>query len=141
MSKQPLSLTIGALANAAGVNVETIRYYQRKQLLDKPERLDREIRRYGLNDVARVKFIKAAQRLGFTLDEIDALLKLDDGTHCNEARGMAEQKLSDVRSKLRSLLQIETALATMVAECCATTGTIVCPLITSLQSDSGLLVK
>ena len=141
MPNPPLSLTIGALANTAGVNVETIRFYQRKRLLDKPKRLAGEIRRYRLEDVARVRFIKASQRLGFTLDEIHGLLRLDDGAHCNEARAMAEQKLGDVRSKLRSLLQIEAALATMIAECCATSGQIACPLITSLQSDSGSLVK
>lgn len=137
MANRPLSLTVGALANAAGVNVETIRFYQRKKLLDKPKRQGGEIRRYRLTDVARVRFVKAAQRLGFSLDEVAVLLKLEDGTHCGEARVMAEQKLSDVRSKLLNLRQMEVALEGLVADCCATKGTVGCPLIVSLHSSEG----
>src|SRR5260370_12711116 len=73
------NLTIGTFAKAAGVNVETIRFYQRKKLLLAPERPYGKIRHYGEADVARVKFVKAAQRLGFSLDEIAELLKLEDG--------------------------------------------------------------
>ena len=72
------SFTIRGMAVAAGVSVETIRFYQRKGLLATPRRSHGEIRRYGLKDIARVKFVKAAQRLGFSLHEIVALLKLDD---------------------------------------------------------------
>ncbi|WP_282373645.1 MerR family transcriptional regulator, partial [Pseudomonas sp. PS02290] len=87
------SLTIGAFAKAAGVNVETIRFYQRKGLLPEPDKPYGSIRRYGEADVARVKFVKSAQRLGFSLDEVAGLLRLDDGAHCDEARVLAEQKL------------------------------------------------
>jgi MerR family mercuric resistance operon transcriptional regulator len=80
------SLTIGAFAKAAGVNVETIRFYQRKGLLPEPDKPYGSIRRYGEADVARVKFVKSAQRLGFSLDEVAGLLRLDDGAHCDEAR-------------------------------------------------------
>ena len=135
MSQTPLALSIGAFAAAAGVNVETIRFYQRKGLLDTPQRQHGEMRRYRPSDAARVKFVKAAQRVGFSLDEIRALLKLDDGTHCDEARAMAEQKLTDVRSKLTSLRQIEVALEGLVTDCCATKGKAACPLIASLHSD------
>ena len=135
MVNAPLNLSIGAVADAAGVNVETIRFYQRKGLLDTPERHHGEMRRYRPSDVARVKFVKAAQRLGFSLDEIRALLKLDDGSHCDEARAMAEQKLADVRSKLVNLRQLEVALAALVTDCCATKRTVTCPLIASLRSD------
>jgi len=79
--------------------------------------------------------VKAAQRLGFSLDEIRALLKLDDGSHCDEARAMAEQKLGDVRSKLVNLRQMEVALEGLVTDCCATKGKVACPLIASLRSD------
>ena len=130
-----LNLSIGGVADAAGVNVETIRFYQRKGLLDTPERHHGEMRRYRPSDVARVKFVKAAQRVGFSLDEIRALLKLDDGSHCDEARAMAEQKLGDVRSKLTHLRQIEVALEGLVTDCCATRRTVTCPLIASLHSD------
>lgn len=95
------SLTIGAFAKAAGVNVETIRFYQRKGLLPEPDKPYGSIRRYGEADVARVKFVKSAQRLGFSLDEVAGLLRLDDGAHCDEARVLAEQKLEDVRGNSR----------------------------------------
>ena len=134
MPEQPNNVSIGAMATAAGVKIETIRFYQRKGLLATPARQHGEIRRYGLKDIARVKFVKAAQRLGFSLDEIAALLKLDDGAHCDEARAMAEHKLRDVRAKLLDLQRMEAALDALVADCCATQGTVMCPLIATLQS-------
>ena len=138
MPEQPNNVSIGAMATAAGVNIETIRFYQRKGLLATPARQHGEIRRYGLKDIARVKFVKAAQRLGFSLDEIAALLKLDDGAHCDEARAMAEHKLRDVRAKLLDLRRMESALDALVADCCATRGTVMCPLIATLQSEDGV---
>lgn len=129
------NLTIGAVADAAGVNVETIRFYQRKGLLPEPEKPYGSIRRYARAEVARVGFIKAAQRLGFSLDEIAGLLTLDDGTHCDEARDLAEQKLADVRAKLADLRRIESVLAAVVRDCCATRGRVSCPLISTLQQQ------
>ena len=133
MGLQTDTLSIGAFAEAAGVNVETIRFYQRKGLLPEPDRPNGSIRRYGEADVARVRFVKSAQRLGFSLDEVDGLLTLDDGAHCDEARQLAEQKLVDVRSRLADLLRIESVLATLVDDCCASHGTVSCPLIAALQ--------
>lgn len=129
------SLTIGAFAKAAGVNVETIRFYQRKGLLAEPDKPYGSIRRYGEADVARVRFVKSAQRLGFSLDEVAGLLRLDDGAHCDEARVLAEQKLEDVREKLADLQRIESVLAQLVDDCCASQGTVSCPLIVSLQAS------
>lgn len=128
------NLTIGAFARTTGVNIETIRFYQRKGLLPEPDRLYGSIRRYGSTDVARVKFVKSAQRLGFSLDEVAELLKLEDGTHCDEARTLAEYKLKDVREKLADLRRIESALARLVDDCCASKGTIACPIIAALQA-------
>ncbi|MEO8680602.1 MAG: Hg(II)-responsive transcriptional regulator [Vicinamibacterales bacterium] len=128
------SLTIGALAAAAAVNVETIRYYQRKRLMTEPKRPYGQVRRYGDADVARVKFVKSAQRLGFSLEEIAGLLALDDGTHCDEARVMAEHKLDNVRLKLRDLQRMEAVLKRLVADCCSSRGTISCPLIAALRT-------
>lgn len=127
-------LTIGAFAASAGVNVETIRFYQRKGLLAEPERPYGSIRRYGEAEVSRVKFVKSAQRLGFSLDEIAELLRLEDGTHCREARGLAERKLRDVHEKLGDLRRIEAALGTLVESCRAARGTISCPLISALHT-------
>ena len=135
MERRASSLPIGAVAAAAGVNVETIRFYQRKGLLSKPTRRYGQIRRYGESDVARIQFVKSAQRLGFSLEEIAGLLRLEDGTHCNEARAMAEQKLDDVHAKLRDLRRMESALRRLVADCCATRGRIACPLIAALRSQ------
>lgn len=131
------SLTIGAFAQAAGVNVETIRFYQRKGLLSEPDKPLGSIRRYGDSDVARVRFIKSAQQLGFSLDEIAELLRLHDGTHCVEARTLAEHKLIGVRQKLADLTRIESALTGLVEQCCVTTGNVTCPLISALHCGTG----
>jgi MerR family mercuric resistance operon transcriptional regulator len=133
MNELPESLTIGVLADAAGVNVETIRFYQRKGLMQEPDRPLGGIRRYGDSDLARVRFIKSAQRLGFSLDEIAQLLKLEDGSHCTEAREQAEHKLVDVRARLADLQRIEGALQGLVERCCAASGRVQCPLIAALQ--------
>ncbi|MDZ4798781.1 MAG: MerR family transcriptional regulator, partial [Bryobacteraceae bacterium] len=93
-------LTIGGLAEAAGVTVETIRFYQRRDLLAEPLRRYGSVRRYSTVDVGRVRFIKAAQRLGFSLNDIVGLLRLDDGLHCSEAAELAESKLEEVRQNL-----------------------------------------
>ena len=127
-------LTIGTFAAAAGVNVETIRFYQRRGLLPEPVRSYGRIRRYGGADVARVRFVKSAQHLGFSLDEIAGLLQLDDGTHCDEARAAAEHTLANVRGKLADLRRIEKALKQLVHDCCAATGSVRCPLIAALQN-------
>lgn len=128
--------TISGIAQAAGVNVETIRFYQRRGLLAEPPKPPGGIRRYGESEVARVQFIKAAQRLGFSLDEIAQLLQLDDGTQCSEARAIAEHKLDDVRQRIHDLQRMETALARLVDCCAATHGKLNCPLIEALQPAS-----
>ncbi|MCS1061726.1 MerR family DNA-binding protein, partial [Escherichia coli] len=105
------NLTIGVFAKAAGVNVETIRFYQRKGLLREPDKPYGSIRRYGEADVVRVKFVKSAQRLGFSLDEIAELLRLDDGSKFEEASSVAEHKRKDVREKMADLARMETVLS------------------------------
>ena len=134
MNERPKTLTIGALAKAAGVNIETIRVYQRKGLMREPTRPLGGTRRYGDADLARVRFIKSAQRLGFSLDEVADLLKLEDGAHCTEAREQAERKLTDVRAKLADLQRIETVLEELVQRCCAAREEVRCPMIQALQA-------
>ncbi|MGQ0799250.1 MAG: Hg(II)-responsive transcriptional regulator [Pseudomarimonas sp.] len=126
-------LTIGALAKAAGVNVETIRFYQRKRLLPEPTRPLGGIRRYGATDVTRVRFVKSAQRLGFSLGEVGQLLTLEDGTHCTEAAELATLRLADVRARLADLARMEAALSRLVSECNARKGKVSCPLIAALH--------
>src|SRR5258708_11178528 len=95
-------LTIGRLARAAGVNVETVRYYQRRGLVAEPDRPLNSVRRYSEDSVKRIRFIKRAQDLGFTLAELANLLALEDGRSCRETRELAGRKLAIVESRLRS---------------------------------------
>ena len=83
--------------------------------------------------MARVQFVKAAQRLGFSLDEVASLLRLDDGTQCGEARELAERKLAEVSDKLGALQRIEAVLVRMVLDCRRRRGTVFCPLISALR--------
>lgn len=133
MTNSPKGLTIGAFAKAAGVNVETVRFYQRRGLLPEPDKPYGSIRRYNEADVARVRFVKSAQRLGFSLDEIAELLQLEDGTHCSEASALAEYKLKDVRKKLADLKRMERTLTQLVHACHSQPGHVSCPLIAALH--------
>ena len=126
--------TIAWLAREAAVNVETIRFYQRKNLLDEPPRPLGGVRRYTQDDVARVRFIKSAQRIGFTLAEIAVLLQLEDGTHCREAQAIATHKLADVQGgRIDELQRMAAVLQDLVQACGSARGKIKCPLIASLQ--------
>jgi MerR family mercuric resistance operon transcriptional regulator len=129
-------LTIGGVAMEAGVNVETIRFYQRKGLLQEPDRPIRGIRHYGQTDVARVKFIKSAQRLGFSLEEVGQLLHLDDGMQCSAAAQLASRHLVDVRARLQDLNRIEAALTKLLKRCARHRGEVACPLIAALHADA-----
>jgi MerR family mercuric resistance operon transcriptional regulator len=123
------------MAAKAGVNVETIRFYQRKGLLQEPDRPIGGIRHYGQTDVARVKFIKSAQRLGFSLEEIGQLLRLDDGMQCSAAAQLASRHLVDVRARLQDLNRIEAALTKLLRRCARHRGEVACPLIATLYGD------
>jgi MerR family mercuric resistance operon transcriptional regulator len=111
------SLTIGSLAKAASVHVETIRYYQRRGLLREPPRPLNGIRRYGAADVSRLRFIKHAQESGFTLDEIQALLRLSGRPACGASRALAAKKLESVEEKIRTLTRLRRELRAWIAAC------------------------
>ena len=131
-------MTIGGLAKLAGVGVETVRYYQRIGLMSTPARGYGSVRRYNPTSVERLRFIKRAQQLGFTLEEVAHLLRLEDGTHCNEARTLAAHKLAAVEQKLADLQAMRDVLAKLIAACGNRRGTQQsCPLIESLTKDSG----
>jgi MerR family transcriptional regulator, mercuric resistance operon regulatory protein len=130
------SFTIGALAKKAGVNVETIRFYQRRGLLIQPVKPFKGIRHYTERDVQRVRFIKQGQKLGFSLDEILELLSLDDGQHCCEAQEIALRKLALIRERIESLRTMETALSELVESCAGNTGSVTCPIIRALLNVS-----
>lgn len=133
MNKTLDSLTIGGLAKATGVGVETIRFYQRRRLLPEPDRPLGGIRRYDVEDVQRIAFIKSAQQLGFSLDEVADLLKLADSQHCDEARALAEHKLEDVQHRIAELRRMEMALQELIGRCQTNRNEVSCPLIAALQ--------
>jgi MerR family mercuric resistance operon transcriptional regulator len=127
------ALTIGGLAKAAGVHVETIRYYQRRGLIEEPKKPLGGIRRYTDAHGRRIQFIKQSQKLGFTLDEVVDLLALEDGRHCREAEQLGARKLVMVRERKAQLSRIEKALAALVDQCHCNSGRVRCPLITALE--------
>lgn len=127
------SMTIGGLARRAGVNVETIRYYQRLKLLDTPPRPPGGIRRYPEDAAARVTFIKRAQELGFSLAEIRRLLRLGDPQACGTARMLAAEKLALVESRLADLERLGGVLRELIGRCDRNRGKIACPIIESLS--------
>ncbi len=129
-------LTIGTLAKASNVNVETIRYYQRIGLLPTPDRDYGSIRRYTSDSLKRVRFIKRAQRLGFSLDEVARLLGLANDVHCAQTRSLAEKKLAVVDEKMADLATIQDTLRVLIASCAKSTGGQGCPVIDSLVEDS-----
>jgi MerR family mercuric resistance operon transcriptional regulator len=128
-------LTIGKLAAAAGVTIETIRYYQRRGLLDEPPKPFGGQRRYPLDMVKRVRFIKRAQALGFTLSEIGALLGLNEACACAETRDLAVRKLASIEQKMADLAAMRHALGDLVEQCDSGDGGAVCPIINVLARE------
>ena len=126
-------MTIGALARAAGVGVDTVRFYEREGLLPQPARRASGYRQYTAATVQRLRFIRRAKELGFSLDEVAQLLKLDDGTHCHEAAELAALRLADVRARLADLKRMEKALSQLVVACNTHHGQVSCPLIAALH--------
>ena len=126
------TLTIGRVATAAGVNVETIRFYQRLGLLAEPARPLGGVRRYGNEFVARLRFIKRAQQLGFSLAEIQRLMVLEDPRSCGKARSLAAEKLALVEARLADLERMRGVLKDLVARCDLRRGKVACPIIATL---------
>lgn len=129
-------LTIGGLAQAAGVGVETVRFYQHKGLVPEPQRPLGGVRRYGHAEVARIRFIRSAQELGFTLADVARLLTLEEGGACADVRHLAEQKLQVVRKRLADLGRMETALSSLVRRCRTSHGHMRCPIIATLAAST-----
>ena len=128
-------MKIGALAEHTGVHVETIRYYQNLGLMPKPARAHGSVRRYGRDEADRLRFIKRAQGLGFSLDEVKLLLDLSAGEHCAETRTIAEQKRRLVEKKIDDLRGIQVALDKLIRACGTGRRGRGCPNIESLSRD------
>lgn len=125
-------LTIGKLAEAAGVGVETVRFYQRSGLLAEPARPFRGYREYSQADVRRILFIKRAQTLGFNLGDIADLLQLDGPQACRTTHDLTLNKLHLVEDKISGLRSIRLALKQMVRQCELDHETGTCPIIHAL---------
>lgn len=128
-----MNFTIGSLATATAVPVETIRYYQKRGLLAEPLRPPGGIRRYDESYARRLRFIKRAKELGFSLEEIAELLALEDGQHCRAAERLGERKLAVIRQRIEQLRRIEKSLAGLVRQCHGNRGKVQCPLIAALE--------
>ena len=133
---KPHELTIGRLAKAANVGIETIRYYQRQQLLPEPPAKDGAFRHYPVDLVERIRFIKRAQELGFTLSEVGTLLKLDDGTDRRSIRKLASDRLTQIRTKLADLHRMEKALERALHDCEATGPAKPCHIIAACAASA-----
>lgn len=128
-------LTIGTLAERGGANVETIRYYQRRGLLQEPVKPRGGFRHYPLDTANRVRFIKRAQALGFTLEEIAGLLALDEKKACLETRGIAAHKLELIEQKIADLMKMKRALSRLLRACDVSSAGAPCPIIHLLSDD------
>jgi MerR family mercuric resistance operon transcriptional regulator len=126
------TLTIGQIAKEAGVHKETIRYYQSLGLVHEPERLQGAVRRYGLDTVARLNFIKRAQHLGFTLEEVKRLLLLEDGQNCAETRKLAAHKLALIKERIADLNRMRRLLEGLIKQCAQGKRPRACPIIATL---------
>ena len=134
-------MTRGEVAESAVVNPETLRYYERKELIPKPRRSDDGFRLYDESYVDRLRFIKRAQDLGFTLAEIKGLLglRVDDGATCRDVQAQAEEKLDDVKEKIRDLQRIRDALTRLAAACEGGGGpTSDCPILDAMEREDAL---
>jgi Hg(II)-responsive transcriptional regulator len=126
------------VAQQAGVNAQTLRYYERRGLLPDPPRTVGGYRSYGPEAVRRVRFVKRAQELGFSLAEIDVLLHLADGgpESCDAARQLAEHKVAGLDAKIAALQSMRASLRRLIATCASPPAERVCPLLDSLEPDA-----
>jgi MerR family mercuric resistance operon transcriptional regulator len=133
-------LSIGDVAKQANVHTETLRYYERRGLLARPPRSTSNYRLYAAETVRRVRFIKGAQELGFSLREIQELLSLraEPKTSCEDIRERAEAKITDIEAKIRSLQAMKRALAKLVIECSGSGPISECPILESFDSSKGV---
>ena len=131
------SLTIGQLAKQADVGVETVRFYERKGLLEEPDRRPSGYRQYDEGVVRRLKFIRRAKELGFTLKEIKELLslKIDPSTTCADVKQRAETKIEDIEGKIRTLQRMKRSLVKVTKSCSGSGPTSECPILDAIETN------
>ncbi len=135
METRDAGLTIGRLAQAGGVSVETVRFYERRGLITRPPCPAVGIRRYPEDTLRRLQFIKQAQSLGFTLQEIHEMLALraDDPAACGEMQHLATEKLALLRAKMNRLRAMESVLESLVADCRHARKGSACPILAAVE--------
>ncbi|MDO9236240.1 MAG: Hg(II)-responsive transcriptional regulator [Aquabacterium sp.] len=131
-------LTIGKVAAAAAVNVETIRFYQRRGLLTEPPKSLGGFRYYDQATIARVRFVKRAQALGFSLEEVMGLLALEQSNACGPTHDAAVRKLQLVEERITDLKRIRSTLKNLVQQCEAGPAAVCCPIIESLAHSASI---
>ncbi|GAD83342.1 MerR family transcriptional regulator [Nocardia asteroides NBRC 15531] len=127
----------GELAAQAGVNAQTLRYYERRGLLARPPRSAAGYRSYPVEAVVTVRFVKRAQDLGFTLDEIEELLQLADGgpADCDAARALAQDRATQLAQRIADLQRMQRSLAELITTCELPRDQRRCPILTSLNEE------
>lgn len=130
----PTSMTIGEVADRSDVNVQTIRYYERRGLLPAPPRSSSGYRQYDAHNVVRIRFIKRAQALGFSLNDISELLdlRIDPSSNCEEVLAHAEIKLRDIDEKIEALRRMRRSLDSLAGACRDRRTTGECPILEAL---------
>ncbi len=130
-----MSLLISQVARQAGVGVETVRFYERKGLVTQPQKMGGSFRRYPAETVRRIRFIKRAKELGFTLKEVKELLALraTPGARCEKVRKRAQAKMEDIDEKMETLKAMRKALSKLLKECSGQAPITDCPLLESLE--------
>jgi MerR family mercuric resistance operon transcriptional regulator len=130
-------LTIGQVAKRTGIGVETVRFYERKGLLEEPARRPSGYRQFDEGIVARLRFVRRAKELGFTLKEIKELLslKLDPSTTCADVKSRAEVKIEDIEQRIRTLQRMKRALAKLTKACSGRGKTSDCPILDALDNE------
>jgi len=131
---QKPDFTIGQLAAAADVNVETIRYYQRRGLIQEPKKPKQGFRKYPYKTLETILFIKRAQQLGFSLLEISELIELGDG-HCSDVRQRAEMKRDRIHKQIQDLQALQKTLTTLINTCRSGKGMGKCPIVETLLNN------
>jgi MerR family mercuric resistance operon transcriptional regulator len=133
-------LTIGQVARQAGVGIETVRFYEREGLLEEPQRRPSGYRQFDEATVDRLRFIRRAKELGFTLKEVKELLslRLDPTTTCADVKGRAETKIADIEARIESLKRIKRALVKLTRACSGNGATSDCPILDALDREGDL---
>jgi MerR family mercuric resistance operon transcriptional regulator len=129
------TLSIGQVARHVGIGVETVRFYERQGLLEKPPRNKSGYRQFSLQAVSHLRFIKKAKEVGFTLKEIKELLslRLDNSATCDDVRARARSKILDIKEKINALQRMKQALQALTAACSGEGPVSECPILQALE--------